>query len=558
MAANSNGFIRVRLVFDYPPPAVMHCRMSWLLVDLKACRVVADLESVIRDKFELSSGTILSLFIDDCYLPHTEHIFVVRDNDSVRVKVEYLPPVKCHSSSPDTSSKKCKKRQRPKEDDGPGGTEESVDWKEKKRKKRSEESLKGEAKQASGDKRSKKSQEKHAEKKKMKKAKEKSPAAIPKPAPSTKQNSDSVEQPVKRPKKPPAAQGKIQSKKPTASSSDSSSSSSSDEDEAPKRAPAPKPAPKTPASTSASFMAHPVVKPTITKSQPAITKSQPAITKSRPASSSSSETDSSSDEAPSVKKVPAKNKPSTPSSPKSRINNKPKSQQASSTPQSTTCAQTQADSAAPPLVGKVAEPCNSDQEEEIQLVIRKPMLPPGFGVGGLRSPWRGCTRGKSGRGGHGDRGRGEGRGFVRGQTGSFEFSCNGSKEPSYQTDSLSNKSVVVQNGVESGPKQDYSSLPLLAAPPPVGQRIAFKLLELGENYTPEISEYKEGKIVSFDLTTKQIELELLHASQAPVEPGKFDLVYQNADGSESVEYAVSRGAWVTERWDSLLEPRLII
>nr|XP_019959220.1 PREDICTED: coilin-like [Paralichthys olivaceus] len=85
-----------------------------------------------------------------------------------------------------------------------------------------------------------------------------------------------------------------------------------------------------------------------------------------------------------------------------------------------------------------------------------------------------------------------------------------------------------------------------------------QLLELGENYTPEISEYKEGKIVSFDLTTKQIELELLHASQAPVEPGKFDLVYQNADGSESVEYAVSRGAWVTERWDSLLEPRLII
>jgi hypothetical protein len=27
---------------------------------------------------------------------------------------------------------------------------------------------------------------------------------------------------------------------------------------------------------------------------------------------------------------------------------------------------------------------------------------------------------------------------------------------------------------------------------------------------------------------------------APAEPGKFDLVYQNADGSESVEYAVSR------------------
>ncbi|TMS14806.1 Coilin [Larimichthys crocea] len=47
-------------------------------------------------------------------------------------------------------------------------------------------------------------------------------------------------------------------------------------------------------------------------------------------------------------------------------------------------------------------------------------------------------------------------------------------------------------------------------------------------------------------------------SSAPVEPGKFDLVYQNPDGTESVEYAVSRSSRVTERWDSLLEPRLII
>lgn len=101
-------------------------------------------------------------------------------------------------------------------------------------------------------------------------------------------------------------------------------------------------------------------------------------------------------------------------------------------------------------------------------------------------------------------------------------------------------------------------MPLLAAPPQVGQRIAFKLLELTENYTPEVSEYKEGKIVSFDPINRQIELELLNVSQASVEPGKFDLVYQNPDGSERVEYAVSRGSWVTERWESLLEPRLII
>uniref|UniRef100_A0A3Q1I7B8 Coilin N-terminal domain-containing protein n=1 Tax=Anabas testudineus TaxID=64144 RepID=A0A3Q1I7B8_ANATE len=80
----NSGTIRVRLLFDYPPPAVVDSRMCWLLVDLNACRVVADLESVIREKFEFSRGTILSLFVEDCYLPHTESIYVVRDNDSVR------------------------------------------------------------------------------------------------------------------------------------------------------------------------------------------------------------------------------------------------------------------------------------------------------------------------------------------------------------------------------------------------------------------------------------------------------------------------------------------
>lgn len=83
--------------------------------------------------------------------------------------------------------------------------------------------------------------------------------------------------------------------------------------------------------------------------------------------------------------------------------------------------------------------------------------------------------------------------------------------------------------------------------------------------------------MSFDAATKQIELELHNASRgvaysslraknetthsdfyslfkpalnvcasssAPVEPGKFDLVYENADGTETVEYAVSRDSRV--------------
>ncbi|XP_035511494.1 coilin [Morone saxatilis] len=536
MAAHSTNFIRVRLHFDYPPPAVADCRMCWLLVDLNRCRVVGDLESVIRDKFAFSRRSILQLFVEDCYLPHTESVLVVRDNDSVRVKVDCLSQVNGHSSRPDTASENCRKRQRPAGEDGPGENGASVEWKKKKRKKKqgSEESLERDAKQASGDEKKKKSQGKRKEKKKKKKAEENGPTVTAKPAASTKKSPAKVEQPVKSTKKPPA-------KTPNVSSSDSSSSSS-EEDEAPKKTPAQKPAPKTPSTTT----------PAASKTLPV---AKPTQKKPHPPSSSSSATDSSSDEATRVKSPP-KSKALTSTTPKGRISENSKCQQAPPALQSTNCAQKQAASATAPPRGKPAEPCTSSSEEEIELVIRRPMQQ--LGRGSSQSSWRGRGRAQPIRGGPGERGRGDGRGGARGHNGSFEFSYNGAMEPSYQTDSITNMSVVLQNGAESAPKQDYSSMPLLAAPPQVGQKIAFKLLELTENYTPEVSEYKEGKIVSFDPTTKQIELEVHNAFQAPVEPGKFDLVYQNPDGSERVEYAVSRSSRVTERWESLLEPRLII
>ncbi|XP_045930854.1 coilin [Micropterus dolomieu] len=530
MATHSNNFVRVRLYFDYPPPAVIDCRMCWLLVDLNTCRVVSDLESIIREKFEFSRGSILSLFIEDCYLPHTESIYVVRDNDSVRVKVDYLAQVNGHGGCPDTASENSRKRQRPAEEDGPGEHGVGVELKKKKRKKMC---LERDAKQALVDESTDKSQGKQKEKRKRKEAEVNGPAVTCKPAASTNKIPASVHQPVKSTKKPPVAPARTQNV--------SSSDSSSEEDAAPKKRAAQKPAPKTPSSTPAASKVPPTTKP--------------RQTKSHPPPSSSSETVSSSDEASSVKSPP-KNKPVNSTAPKGRISENSKSQQAPPAQQSTNGAQKQAASVALPPRDKTTEPCDSDGQEEIELVIRRP-LQLGRGVG-RPSAWGGRGRGKNRRGGPGEFGWGEGRGGIRGHKDGFDFSYNGTKEPSYQTDSLTNMSVVLQNGAESAPKQDYSSMPLLAAPPQVGQKIVFKLLELTENYTPEVSEYKEGKILSFDPTTKQVDLELLNTFQAPVEPGKFDLVYQNPDGSESVEYAVSRSSRVTERWDSLLEPRLII
>ncbi|XP_041826719.1 coilin [Melanotaenia boesemani] len=497
-ASSSSSFIRLRLLFDYPPPTTTGCRMCWLLVDLSACRVVADLESMIREKFGFSRRSVFHLFVEDCYLPHTESIYVVRDNDSVRVKVECVAQVNGLDSSQDTT--KCKKRCRDSGEDGQGDDGARAKKKQRKKKERCEERMSESSKQvAAAD------EEKRMKRKKKKKMAENSCAAAPKPTAAPPELPVKVSLPGKIPKKPQEAPSKSQ--KPASSSS---SSSSSDEDGAPTKTPCSTPAAPKPGSSS---------KPT----------------QKIPASSSS--TDSSSDETLTVK-IPPKTRPPAPLATTS-----PKSQQAPSggKNQSVNWTKNQSASVGELPCDKVIEPQNSDSEEEIQLVIRRPL-----------QPARGRGAGRGWRGGPAERGR-----SVRGQR-CFGSSCDGDMEPSYRTDSLTNKSMVLQNGGDGAPKQDYSSLPLLAAPPPVGQKIAFKLLELTENYTPEVSDYKEGKILSFDPTSKQIELELLSTSQAPVEPGKFDLVYQNPDGSERVEYAVSRGCWVTERWESLLEPRLIL
>uniref|UniRef100_A0A8C6QBR4 Coilin n=1 Tax=Nannospalax galili TaxID=1026970 RepID=A0A8C6QBR4_NANGA len=107
-------------------------------------------------------------------------------------------------------------------------------------------------------------------------------------------------------------------------------------------------------------------------------------------------------------------------------------------------------------------------------------------------------------------------------------------------------------------EKDYSLLPLLAAAPQVGEKIAFKLLELTSNYSPDVSDYKEGKILSHDPETQQVDIEILSSLPALKEPGKFDLVYHNENGTEVVEYTVAQERRITVLWKELIDPRLII
>ncbi|NWI14591.1 COIL protein, partial [Crypturellus soui] len=141
------------------------------------------------------------------------------------------------------------------------------------------------------------------------------------------------------------------------------------------------------------------------------------------------------------------------------------------------------------------------------------------------------------------RGRGENQGFF------YNYNSEGQKQRQLN-ETVTNTSVLVQNPLEV-PKRNYSVLPLLAAPPQVGERIAFKRLELTDNYSPEVSDYKVFLFFTFSLF-------FLKGQCLAKEPGKFDLVYQSADGAELIEYAVSQDTKITESWDALIEPRLIV
>ncbi|TRY59599.1 hypothetical protein DNTS_003882 [Danionella cerebrum] len=528
MATSTLNSIRVRLYFDYPPPATPESRMCWLLVDLNKCRVVADLSSIIKEKLGYSRKTILDLFIEDCYLPSTESIYVVRDNDSVRVKVSSPVHVNgAEDTNNDTQNSKTKKRAREDETQICGGLG---------KKKKSGEPQENGLTPAKDDKKKKKKK-----KKKMKEVAAKS---------ATQQDDHATISSTKTNRK----SGKInhtKNLKPPSSSSDSS------EDESLKKAPPPRP------------------KPNKKTSGPV----QKQLSSSDSLSSSSSDTEKTKSNkkllvTPKPSSTNAKLQPQTPQQSKNPVDSPSSSSSSSSaiTKAPLEANQSSAIRSSPQPLSSSKNPQgnaeSSDSEEsEIELVIRKPNLhgmglkiagvSPGVGDSGGRGHVRSQER-QRGRGANRGSGRG-GFGRARGTPWKQDFHYNyENNERQKQNDSLTNESFIIQNPTELAPKRDYSALPLLAAPPAVGQKIAFKLLELTENYTPEVSDYKEGKILGFNSLTKVIELELLTQPQGPTEPGKFDLVYQNPDGSESVEYAVTHGLQLTERWDSLLEPRLIV
>ncbi|XP_055048940.2 coilin [Misgurnus anguillicaudatus] len=558
MATSNLNTIRVRLYFDYPPPATPDCRMCWLLVDLNKCRVVADLSSIIKEKFGYSRKTILDLFIEDCYLPTTESIYIVRDNDSIRVKVSVFENGAEIYQNCVAHNSKTKKRER--EDE----MQICV--------------TQGSSKKTKLDVQINGSAPANSEKKKKRKKKKKE-----------KQSANNPTTPQKNiPVKDQASQSFNRKKTSSVSTSDktsrakiqesTSSSSDSSEDESHSKPSPPKPKPKQSDGTKKPTMPAPketsssdsdssdnTFKPTARKSSTSV---QPLPATPKPSTSTNSQIPP---QTPKQTKMSTDSSSSSSSSPSQR---KPSAKKSQVVPQPSLTSSQSISASGSKKPQEEAESSDSDASE-IELVIRKPNLQGmGLNIAGLNSSTseaagrpKGNARSQDrGRGRGGNRGSGrDGFGRAKGTPWKQDFNYkyeNG--EHQKRRDLLINESFILQNPPEpepepeTAPKRDYTTLPLLAAPPAVGQNIAFKLLELTENYTPEVSDYKEGKIIAFNPQTQMLELELLSRPHAPAEPGKFDLVYEYPDGSEIVEYAVTHGSQLTERWDSLLEPRLIV
>ncbi|XP_067859886.1 coilin [Heptranchias perlo] len=578
--------VRVRLVFDYPPPLLPAGRMCWLLLQLEQCRVVADLESIIRQRFGFSGRTLLHLFLDGCLLPPNESVYLVRDNDSIRVKQEELITENgfATSNSPDRPSVKPKKRHRHRSvEKHQLGSENGQKKKRRKDAGLSEEQRHdstGETvsnvstecsrkrkKETEGDEKYN-VQKKHCKKKKDKSGKDQMESdrstkraqsgalgkAFPEPT--------AVRSLPKLGGKKNASNNPAFQRKVAAQDSDSEISSG---DLSENDCPRPKnPAPPA-ASTSTKGMKGLDSGSSASKSCTAQSTGKRPVQTNTATKMVGAKADSSSDslssdlERPPVKKASTP-KPGAPSLADGSISGLSKNGAISNAARSSSEASSDSQDS------ESDRPAGAETTEQSKTGLQPtaPTLPPnqarngGFGRGNGRGRGRGFgTFPWDGAGGRQHRNlfRGRGRGAAL-----FCYNYENSQDPKpgESNETVTDKPAIVENPPDV-PKRDYSKFPLLAAPPQVGERIAFKVLELSDNYTPELSDYKEGRIMNYNPSTQEVELSVDSIStESSKEPGKFDLIYQTENGEELVEYAVTRKPQVTESWNSLVEPRLII
>ncbi|XP_064439620.1 coilin isoform X2 [Mirounga angustirostris] len=565
MAASET--VRLRLQFDYPPPATPHCTAFWLLVDLNRCRVVTDLISLIRQRFGFSSGALLGLYLEGGLLPPAESARLVRDNDCLRVKLEERAAAENtvtikNGDDSHLLPKKAKKRAFKLEE----GEETELDYKNSKKRWKKQEN--------NNDKTLDLEPKAVIDLSVRKKSKRKNKAMC--------SVVDGDDEETKR--KSPKRKEKCEYKKQTKNSRSSKAQTVKDW-AAPNCGP-PKGSPARNSLVKAKRKGGPGIS---TKESPISSSESESYHESTSdglshvilevRNSSEKISTESSKEGPSTKntaanKVAAKTGfNSTAVKGKTTRTSSSSSDSSSESDDQCTVSKSTPERAAGFLkpVGLFAGrgcpgpgPCSQTpgaapwKHSEANGARPAPPAPPpnvtlpaslgrGWGRGEDLLSWRGAR-------GRGMRGRGRGRG----QAVSLVLNRNAEYQKHQQLNEMvTNSSTIIQNPVETH-KKDYGLLPLLAAAPQVGEKIAFKLLELTSDYSPDVSDYKEGKILSHNPETQQVDIEILSSLPAMKEPGKFDLVYHNENGTEVVEYAVTQEKRITVFWRELIDPRLIV
>ncbi|XP_054859640.1 coilin [Eublepharis macularius] len=570
-----SGSVRLRLLFDYPPPGSPSCGRCWLLLEPGQARLVTDLSSLIRDRFGFSRRAQLSLFLDGALLPPTESARLVRDNDALRVKLEKIIGGDGYDETTNgfrNSSKKERKRQR-KMLEAEDSISEGEEHRKRKTSKRNleyfsspEENIANHQDPKKRKKNRKKVTERncvadsksedsicHSKKLKNQVIQEKKQKTGNK---EKKQKARTFEAKNSSQKTLPTVKNTVvkSSTKEGGTSSESFTSPDSD-DSVPHTKQMPSHETKVKTQHTQKSLADSPLKPVSAHklaTKPKAGKS-PKLANSKAAEGQSSGSDSDSSSGDEEEQLSSNLKCKIPSNKQETVTG--------------LTAKTKPETSSSESDMSESETCTA-KSTKTKIVSDQPLR----GNGGKQLPATtgglATSPGDAGRG----RGRGEltfwrgprvrgcrgmGRGRGRGESPFFFHYSDENQKQKQLREAATNASVIIQNPPEV-PKKDYSKLPLLAAPPQIGEKIAFKLLELTENYTPEVSDYKEGKIISWNPTNKQLELEILSFSAVAKEPGKFDLVYQSADGAETVEYAVSQDKKITESWDALIEPRLIV
>ncbi|XP_071988343.1 coilin isoform X2 [Engystomops pustulosus] len=462
--------VRVKLLFPYPPPAVPHCRHLWFMLDAERCRAVTDVSALIRERFFSGLRGALSLYLDGGLLPPGESARLIRDNDVISVEWEEDPP----NDSPQETSKKrrrsqddCKKTKRG-HMEAPERTmknvptleeEEQVERPRKKRVRIQEEVSKRPTKQ-------------------KKKVVTPEDETLQQPRKKVTPEEKVLQQPRK---KVTPEEGEVQERPRKEKTkevvtvevkvSDRPRKKVTIEEQVSKRMKREKMQHPQEEMSSETSEHKPRIQDLSTEPGTKKPQHQGAVCSSvqekvSPSSSSSSEGEDM-----------GHRRGGEPGPPPRR-----QQREASSSPDSLIIKRPAAPAISP------SPPVHNGHATRGGAWHTPPPIAAGRGVGRGRSPdnlhWRG----------RGIRGKGE-------SPIQNHFFYNNKPETMKENqlkEEVRNVSMLIQNPPEVL-KKDYSVFPLLAAPPQPGTVIAFKLLELTENYTPEVSEYKEGRLLSYDL-----------------------------------------------------------